>query len=71
MGMRPIEAIQSATIKAADLIGWPDRVGALKVGYYADVIAVDGEPTRDINLLAAVKFVLKGSQVIRNDFVPP
>jgi imidazolonepropionase-like amidohydrolase len=70
-GMKPLEAIQSATVKAADLIGWSDKVGTLKPGRYADLIAVEGNPTQDVRVLEAVKFVLKGGRVIRNDFATP
>jgi len=70
-GMTPLEAIQSATVKAADLIGWSDKVGTLKPGHYADLIAVEGNPAQDVKLLEAVKFVVKGGKVIRNDFAAP
>jgi imidazolonepropionase-like amidohydrolase len=67
-GMKPIDAIQAATIKAADLIGWPDKVGAIETGHYADIIAVAGDPTTDVRTLESVKFVMKGGAVVRNDF---
>lgn len=70
MGMTPLQAIQAATISAADLIGWASKVGALKPGYYADVIAVEGDPTLNIRILESVKFVMKGGLVVRNDFGP-
>jgi imidazolonepropionase-like amidohydrolase len=66
-GMKPIEAIQAATINAADLLGWSANVGALEPGHYADVIAVSGDPLGDIRVLEAVKFVMKGGTVVRND----
>jgi imidazolonepropionase-like amidohydrolase len=69
-GMKPLEAIQAATINAADLLGWPTRIGALKPGYYADVIAVEGDPLLNVRILESVKFVMKGGLVVRNDFVP-
>jgi imidazolonepropionase-like amidohydrolase len=59
---------QAATIKAADLIGWPDKVGAIEAGHYADIIAVAGDPTTDVRTLESVKFVMKGGAVVRNDF---
>jgi imidazolonepropionase-like amidohydrolase len=65
--MRPIDAIQAATIKAADLIGWPDKVGAIETGHDADIIAVTGDPTSDVRLLESVKFVMKGGSVVRNE----
>jgi imidazolonepropionase-like amidohydrolase len=66
-GMKPLDAIQAATISAADLIGWPDKIGALETGHYADLIAVSGDPTSDVRLLESVKFVMKGGTVVRND----
>ena len=44
LGMTPLQAIQSATVNDADLLGWSDRVGVLEPGHYADMIAVDGDP---------------------------
>jgi imidazolonepropionase-like amidohydrolase len=67
-GMSPVAAIQSATIGAADLMGWGDRVGAVEAGKFADVIAVSGDPTTDIKLLEQVKFVMKSGTTVRNDF---
>jgi imidazolonepropionase-like amidohydrolase len=67
-GMKPIDAIQAATIRAADLIGWPDKVGAVEAGHFADIIAVSGDPTVDVRTLESVKFVMKGGAVVRNDF---
>jgi imidazolonepropionase-like amidohydrolase len=67
-GMKPVEAIQAATVSAADLLGWADKVGSLETGHYADIIAVSGDPTADVRTLEAVKFVMKGGLVARNDF---
>jgi imidazolonepropionase-like amidohydrolase len=67
-GMKPIDAIQAATIKAADLIGQPDKIGAVETGHYADIIAVAGDPTSDVRILESVKFVMKSGTVVRNDF---
>ena len=67
-GMKPIDAIQAATISAADLIAWGDKIGALETGYYADLIAVSGDPTSAVRTLESVKFVMKGGTVVRNDF---
>jgi imidazolonepropionase-like amidohydrolase len=66
-GMKPIDAIQAATINAADLLGWSGKVGALETGHYADIIAVIGDPLADVKILESVKFVMKGGEVIRNE----
>jgi len=65
-GMKPIDAIQAATINAADLIGV--KAGAIEAGNFADIIAVDGNPLENAPVLENVKFVLKGGVVARNDF---
>jgi imidazolonepropionase-like amidohydrolase len=66
-GMEPIEAIQAATITAAELMGWTDRVGSLEVGRFADLIAVVGDPLSDIRVLESINFVMKGGVVVRNE----
>ena len=66
-GMTPAQAIQSATTVAAEMMGWQDRIGSIEKGKFADLIAVSGDPLRDITELERVKFVMKGGQVIRND----
>ena len=68
LGLPPIEAIRAATANAAELMGWPDKVGSIEVGNYADIIAVSGDPLADITELERVKFVMKGGTVIKNDF---
>jgi imidazolonepropionase-like amidohydrolase len=65
-GMPPIEAIRAATVNAAELLGWQDRVGALEAGKYADLIAVDGDPLADITVLRKVKFVMKGGMIAKD-----
>jgi imidazolonepropionase-like amidohydrolase len=67
-GMKPIDAIQAATIRAADLIGWSAKTGALELEHYADIIAVSGDPLSDVRVLESVKFVMKNGAVVRNDF---
>lgn len=67
LGQTPLEAIRSATINAAGLMGWQDRVGAIEPGRFADLIAVDGDPLVDITVLQNVKFVMKGGAVIKNE----
>jgi imidazolonepropionase-like amidohydrolase len=66
-GMKPLEAIQAATVNAADLLGWADKIGTLETGRYADLIAVSGDPVSDVRVLESVKFVMKGGMVVRND----
>ena len=63
-GQTPVEAIRSATLRAAELMGWTDRVGSLAAGRYADLVAVPGDPTRDVRLLEDVPFVMKGGEVV-------
>jgi imidazolonepropionase-like amidohydrolase len=65
-GLTPMQAIQSATTSAADLLGWSDRVGSVAPGRYADLVAVDGDPLADITLLEHVNFVMKGGVVYKD-----
>jgi imidazolonepropionase-like amidohydrolase len=58
-GMSPAEAIRAATVHAAALLDQGKRLGAIEPGYAADIIAVEGDPLRDVNLLEQVKFVMK------------
>jgi imidazolonepropionase-like amidohydrolase len=64
-GMTPIQAIQSATVRAAELMGWQDRVGSLAPGKYADVIAVPGDALADLASLQKVAFVMKGGVAVK------
>jgi imidazolonepropionase-like amidohydrolase len=66
-GMTPMQAIQAATVNAADLLGWQDRVGAITAGKLADIIAVPVNPLTDIAALEHVGFVMKGGAVVKND----
>jgi imidazolonepropionase-like amidohydrolase len=66
-GMTPLEAIRAATMSAAELMGWQDRVGGLEPGYYADIIAVEGDPLADVTVLERVRFVMKGGKVYRDE----
>jgi imidazolonepropionase-like amidohydrolase len=70
-GMSTLAAIRAATIDAAELMSWSDRVGAIEPGKFADIIAVNGNPLDDITELEHVKFVMKGGVVVRNDFAKP
>lgn len=64
-GTTPMQAIQSATIWAADLIGKPDQIGSIAPGKYADIIAVSGDPLADVMVLEKVEFVMKGGVVYK------
>ncbi|MDH3589358.1 MAG: amidohydrolase family protein [Gammaproteobacteria bacterium] len=66
-GMTPMQAVQAATIHAAELIGWPDDVGAVEAGRYADIIAIEGDPLADLSLFENVAFVMKGGKVYKTD----
>ena len=66
-GLTPAQALQSATVNAADLLGWTDRVGSIEAGKYADLIAVQGDPLKDVTLLESVGFVMKGGEVFKNE----
>jgi imidazolonepropionase-like amidohydrolase len=65
-GLTPMQAIQAATVNAADLLGWRDKIGAVVPGLLADLIAVDGDPLQDVAALEHVRFVMKGGQVFKN-----
>jgi imidazolonepropionase-like amidohydrolase len=64
-GMTPIQAIQSATIVAAELMGWEDRVGSIEPGKYADLVAVPGDALEDLSSFEGVTFVMKGGDVCK------
>lgn len=64
-GMTPLAALQTGTINAADLMGWTDRVGAIEPGKWADVIAVEGDPLKDVRILQHVPFVMKSGVVYK------
>lgn len=65
LGWTPMAAIQMATTNAADLMGWSDRVGRVTAGHFADIIAVSGDPMKDIRTLETVKWVMKGGTVVK------
>jgi imidazolonepropionase-like amidohydrolase len=68
LGMTPLQAIQTATINDADLLGWSDKIGTLDPGKWADIIAVDGDPLQDVTILQHVKFVMKGGEVVKSEY---
>ena len=65
LGLSPLQSIQAATVNAADLLGWSDRIGTLEAGKFADIIAMDGDPVADVRVLENVRFVMKGGEVIK------
>jgi imidazolonepropionase-like amidohydrolase len=66
-GMTPMQAIEAATVNAAELLGWADRVGSVEPGKFADLIAVSGDPLSDVRVLENVGFVMKGGAVVKNE----
>ena len=64
-GMTPMQAIQSATTTAAELLGWEKDVGSLTPGHYADMVAVSGDPLKDISELEHIDGVIKGGELVR------
>jgi imidazolonepropionase-like amidohydrolase len=68
LGLTPLQAIQAGTVNAADLLGWSGKVGTLEAGAWGDIVAVDGDPLKDVTTLERVKFVMKGGEVVKNDY---
>lgn len=66
-GMTPMQAIRAGTTVPAELLGWSDRAGTVEAGKWADIVAVSGDPLKDISELKRVKFVMKGGAVYKND----
>jgi imidazolonepropionase-like amidohydrolase len=66
-GMSPLQGIQTGTINAADLMGWTDRVGTIEPGKWADIIAIDGDPLKDVKILQHVNFVMKSGVVYKDE----
>jgi imidazolonepropionase-like amidohydrolase len=64
LGLTPMQSIQAATINAADLLGWSDRIGSIEANHFADIIAVNGDPVVDVALLEHLTFVMKGGQLV-------
>jgi imidazolonepropionase-like amidohydrolase len=66
-GLTPMQAIRSGTSVAAELLGWSDKMGTVEPGKWADLVAVSGDPLKDITELERVKFVMKGGVVYKNE----
>ena len=68
LGLTPLQSIQAGTLNAADLLGWADKVGTLEAGKWADMVAVDGDPLRDVTTLERVQFVMQGGVVVKDAY---
>ena len=68
LGLTPLQSIQAGTVNAADLLGWSGKVGTLEPGAWADIVAVDGDPLKDVTTLERVKLVMKGGEVVKNEY---
>lgn len=66
-GMTPLQALRSATVQTARMLGAEDSIGSLEVGKYADIVAVGADPSADISALRSISFVMKGGKVYRDD----
>src|SRR5207248_8702946 len=64
-GMSPLAALEADLVNGAKLLGWQDQIGQLKPGFWADVIAVPGDPLSDITVIERVSFVMKGGIIYR------
>jgi imidazolonepropionase-like amidohydrolase len=69
-GMAPLAALQTATLNAADLMGWTDKTGSLEPGKWADIIAVQGDPLADVRILQHVPFVMKSGVIYKDEAQP-
>jgi imidazolonepropionase-like amidohydrolase len=67
-GIPSLDVLRAITTKAAEMLGWQDRVGAIEPGKFADLVAVAGDPLADITEIERVRFVMKNGEVVRNDF---
>jgi imidazolonepropionase-like amidohydrolase len=64
-GLTPLQALKAATINDAKMMHWGDRIGVVKTGYFADLIAVTGDPTKDISAIRHVQLVMKGGEIYK------
>src|SRR5689334_6245396 len=64
-GMSPLATLQADLLNGAKLLGWDGQIGVLKAGYFADVIAVEGNPLQDISATERVPFVMKGGVIYK------
>jgi imidazolonepropionase-like amidohydrolase len=68
LGMSPMDSLRTSWVNAAELMGLGDKIGSIEAGKWADIIAVDGDPTKDVRALETVKFVMKGGVVYKNQY---
>lgn len=64
-GQTPMQALQSATINSADLLGWKDKIGSIRAGKFADIVAISGDPLKNIAILEKIEFVMKDGVVYK------
>ena len=62
-GMKPLAVLQADMLNGAKLLGWEGQIGQIKAGFYADIVAVAGNPIGDIKVVKSVKFVMKGGVI--------
>ena len=67
LGLTPVQALEAGTVNAAELMGWSDRVGAVRAGMFADMVAVKGDPLEDIRLLQHLQFVMKDGVIYKDE----
>jgi len=67
LGLTPVEALRAGTINAAELMGWADRIGTIEQGKLADIVAVNGDPLKDVSVLQHVAFVMKDGVVYKDE----
>ena len=67
LGLAPVQALQAGTVNAAELMGWSDRIGSIRKGKLADIVAVKGNPLSDVRLLQHVQFVMKDGAVYKDE----
>jgi imidazolonepropionase-like amidohydrolase len=71
LGLSPVQALQAGTVNAAELMGWSDRVGVIRKGMIADIVAVKGNPLNDIRSLQHVQFVMKDGVIYKDEISAP
>ena len=67
-GMTPAQAIRAATASAAELLDMQDKIGTIEAGKFADIVAVPGDPVKDISVLEQVNFVMKGGVIYKKSY---